>query len=465
MTDDTAAKLESVPFRITHPELIDARRYHDEGFFKAENQNLWPHAWQMACRLEEVPEPGDYTVYNILDRSVLMIHTSAGVKGFINTCRHRGLRLASGPGHCGPNGIVCPFHGWRWNADGENTFVFGRQIFTPDIIEKAQIDLVPVRTEHWAGCAFINFDDRAPGLVESLGPVVDKLNNRQVDKLRAEWWYGTVIPCNWKIAMEAFHESYHVMQTHRQLWDETPNSSLHYGPDFDGTACNVGQTGSDLTNQLIKFHGTISDGMGGGIYHQSEVAILERFRDMDVPQDPAQASGAFYKAATDAIVADTERMGAASFDLLTAMHDQNYVEFIFPNFFLLPGFRSFASYRIRPITAETCLMEIWCLVPREEGCTAQSPTEPIMLPYDSQDFPLIPKQDYSNLPLQQLGLHGLDFMRIGKGTGGDMDGEGLISNYQRVLDGFLARLDHETLKKAQNVANSGFQVGILDIGY
>ena len=55
-------------------------------------------------------------------------------------------------------------------------------------------------------------------------------------------------------------------------------------------------------------------------------------------------------------------------------------------------------------------------------------------------------------------------MRIAKGTG-VWDGEGLISNYQRVLDGFLAGLDHKTLAKAQNVSNSGFDAGILDIGF
>lgn len=464
MSQDIAAKLGKVPFRITNPELIDARRYYDEGFFHAEKEKLWPQVWQMACRLEEIPKLGDYTIYNILDRSVLMINTKDGVKGFINTCRHRGVRLAHGPGHCGSEGLTCPFHGWRWNANGENSFVFGRQIFSPEIIDKAQIDLVPVRTETWAGCAFINFDDQAPSLRASLGPVTAKLDKRNVDKLRAEWWYGTVIPCNWKAAMEAFHESYHVMQTHRQLFDKTPNATLQYGRAFENRPVNEGLTGKQLANQFIDFHGNISEGMGGGIYHQSETALLEQLREMDVPEDPAGAIGHFYKAATDIIVEDTKARGAESFDIAAALQDQNAVEFIFPNFFLLPGFRSMASYRVRPLTAETCLMEIWCLVPRVEGSDDEPLTEPVMLPHDSADFPVIPRQDYANLPLQQLGLHGLDYMRIGKGTG-HFDGEGLISNYQRVLDGFLAGLSHGTLQHAQNVANSGFQVGILDIGY
>ena len=62
----------------------------------------------------------------------------------------------------------------------------------------------------------------------------DELNG--VENLRAEWHYGTVLPSNWKIAMEAFMEGYHTMQTHPQLHWLSPRSDL--GPD--GGACFTG---------------------------------------------------------------------------------------------------------------------------------------------------------------------------------------------------------------------------------
>ena len=86
-----------------------------------------------------------------------------------------------------------------------------------------------------------------------------------------------------------------------------------------------------------------------------------------------------------------------------------------------------------------------------------------MLPYDSGDFPEIPRQDYSNLPIQQTGLHNLDVMRIGSGIG--MGGEGMISNYQRLIDGYIAGRDPQVLAKASGVVNSGFDAPILDIGF
>ena len=85
--------------KITNPELIPTPRYYDPQFFELEKQHLWPRVWQMACRLEEIPAVGDYTVYTILDHSVLLLHTPDGVRAFRNACRHRGVRLEIGRAH------------------------------------------------------------------------------------------------------------------------------------------------------------------------------------------------------------------------------------------------------------------------------------------------------------------------------------------------------------------------------
>ena len=137
------------------------------------------------------------------------------------------------------------------------------------------------------------------------------------------------------------------------------------------------------------------------------------------------------------------------------------VEYMFPHFFLLPMIAAMSSYRIRPLTPETCLFEIWSLVLRPEDEEYDTPKQPTFLPYDSQEFPEIPRQDYYNLPLQQLGLHAVGFeeMRL------SFSHEGLISNYQRLIDGYLAGIDPQLLAKAQHVVNSGFEAPIADIGF
>src|SRR5690348_10258845 len=145
MTASDTAKLETVPLRVTHPRRIPSQRYYDPAFFELERQRLWPHVWQMAARLEEIPEVGDWVEYKILDKSVIVVRTKSGVKAFHNVCRHRGVQLAQGRGSCEVQGFVCPFHGWRWNIDGENTFVFGRQMFDEESLKAAEINLKPCR--------------------------------------------------------------------------------------------------------------------------------------------------------------------------------------------------------------------------------------------------------------------------------------------------------------------------------
>ena len=96
------------PFPITNPELVPAKRYYDDEFFRLEKEAVWPHVWQMACRLEEISRIGDYTTYEIFDRSVILLNTNAGVKAFHNACRHRGVKLARGKGNCAGRGFRCP---------------------------------------------------------------------------------------------------------------------------------------------------------------------------------------------------------------------------------------------------------------------------------------------------------------------------------------------------------------------
>ncbi len=461
MSTNITGDMMAVPFRVTNPERIPAERYYDPGFFELERQKVWPHVWQMACRLEEIPEVGDYVEYTILDKSVIIVHTRNGVKAFHNACRHRGVRLASGPGNCRKQGFICPFHGWRWNAEGENTFVFGKQIFSDDLLEKAEIDLKPCRVEFWAGSAFINFDDAAPSLLESLGPVADRINARNADKLQMDWWYGTVLPTNWKLAMEAFMEGYHTMRTHPQLQALSALGNP-YGTDAEGLSPNRNLDARQVVNMHVDFLGRLSSGMGGMV-HESEVAVIEKLRDMEVPEDPMAATMAFYAKANEVVTRDGLARGAPMFDIAKVSQEVEFhaVEFMFPHYFLLPMLGAMSSYRIRPLTPETCFFEIWSLVLRPEGEAYDTPKQPTILPHDSPDFPEIPRQDYSNLPLQQLGLHagGFEFMRLGK------DNEGMISNYQRLIDGYLAGLPADKLAKASQIVNAGFEGPIADIGF
>src|SRR5262249_17957429 len=132
----------------------------------------------------------------------IVVRTKDGVKAFHNACRHRGVPVVAegGHGNCRTQGFVCPFHGWRYNMDGKNTFVYGRHFFSEAQLDQADLSLRPCRVEVELGCAFINLDDKAPSFRDCIGPLVSRLEAWRVDDLRAEWWYATVLPANWKTA-------------------------------------------------------------------------------------------------------------------------------------------------------------------------------------------------------------------------------------------------------------------------
>jgi nitrite reductase/ring-hydroxylating ferredoxin subunit len=452
--------------KITDPEKIPAGRYYDEAFFKLECEYLWSHAWQMACRLEQIPNVGNWIDYEILGKSVIVVRTAEGVKAFHNHCRHRGVPLTEGShGNCKTKGFICPFHGWRWNMEGECTFVYGKNMFSADLLEKDELALRPCRVELWGGCAFINFDDDAPSYRESIGPVGKRLEAHGAEDVRAEWWYATVLPANWKIAMEAFMEGYHVMKTHPQLQQTVPMLyNMRYGNDTGGSGVPINPDMSTKDNILAQFEHLklLNSGMAGMVTAK-ELDIAGDLLDADLPANPAEAVPLWYHMVQEQI---TKRLRAAGGDVpdlnaVAVSHPVNAVEFLFPNYFLLPFFTGMSSYRIRPLGPESCLFEIWSLVPVSKGEELAAPMEPIILPYDSQDFPMIPRQDYSNIPLQQKGMHskGLAYLRLAKNV------EGLISNYQRLIDGYIERRPMEQLARANQVLGGNFDGKIADLGF
>jgi nitrite reductase/ring-hydroxylating ferredoxin subunit len=458
---EAAAAAGDVPFKVTNPERIPAQRYYDAAFFELEREKLWPRVWQMACRLEEIPEVGDWVEYRILDWSVIVVRTRSGVKAFHNACRHRGVQLASGHGSCEVQGFVCPFHGWRWNIDGENTFVYGRHLFSEAQLEQAELNLRPCRVEFWGGCAFVNFDDAAAPLLECIAPLAERCDPRKVEKLKIEWWHSAILPTNWKLAMEAFMEGYHVMRTHPQL--QEANLPL---PGFDAYAPPgyVPSTGKLDTQKLVEmainFSAVLSEGMAG-MCHARDVAVMNDLKQrVQLPEDPGAAIMEWYRLLNDEITAHNRAQGIDYPDL-NQLANIAPVQFCFPHYFMLPTFGNMAAYRIRPLGPETCLFEIFSLILYPEGEQRERPVAPVPMAHDDPRFPPIPQQDYSNLPMQQLGLHakGFEYMRLSHRV------EGMISNYQRLIDGFLGDVEPEKLVRGTQVASGGMDDPIMDLGF
>ena len=441
-----------VPHAVELPDRIPKQRYLDPDFFDLEGERLWSRVWQMACRLEEIPRPHDFVEYRILDQSIVVVRTEdMGVLAFQNACRHRGVRLVQGGGNCA-DGFTCPFHGWCYGPDGTNTGIPRRRTFAEHNLEGGDIDLTPVRCERWGGCAWINLDAGAPPARECLEPAATSLDAWKVDSLRTEKWYACRLPVNWKLAIEAFVEMYHVTRTHPQLVIPT-RFGRRDDERFDPRA---------FVDADIEYLRAMSDGMDG-MCHRDDVRIAEQLRGIELPGDEAQATATWNRALNDAVVRWHRDAGHDVPDLndldarglnLTFFHG-------FPHYFVLPMYSGASSYRFRPLGPEETLMEIWSLGRFPAGQEPEPPPPPEVWECDDPRWPAIPAQDFSNLPRQQAGLHarGFEFMRLSEGL------EGHVSNFERTIDGFLGGRPYDELLPALRAVNVyPFEQPILDLG-
>ncbi len=435
------------------PDRVPKERYFDPDFYELECEQLWPRVWQMACRLEEIPEANDFTTYEFLDQSIVVVRTEdMGATAFQNACRHRGVQIVQGQGTC-ERGFQCPFHGWRYGPDGMNAGVTQKRTFAEHNLAPDDINLVPVRCEVWGGSAWINLDPDAPPLRESFEPAASMLEAWKIESLRTELWFAARLPVNWKLAIEAFVEMYHVVQTHPQLIIPTRFGKTD-DADFDARA---------FIEADIQYLRAMSEGMAG-MCHANDVAVAEGLRDIELPADPTEAKATWNRTLNDAVMSWHQNRGSDVPDLndldarginLTFFH-------CFPHYFVLPMYSSASQYRFRPLGPEETLMEIMSLTRFPEGDERGKPTAPEAWGADDPRWPPIPAQDFSNLPRQQQGLHakGFEYMRLSAGL------EGHVSNFERTIDGYLAGLPHEQLLPAQRAVNVyPFDKPIADLGF
>jgi nitrite reductase/ring-hydroxylating ferredoxin subunit len=441
-----------VPFAMDMPDRVPKERYYHPDFYELEMKHLWPRVWQMACRLEEIPNPRDFVEYEFLDQSVVVVRMDDGGAGaFQNACRHRGVRVVQGRGTC-ENGFTCPFHGWCYGPDGTNAAVTRRKTFSAHNMVKEDLNLTPVRCELWGGCAWINLDDGAPPLRRCIEPMATILDAWKMASLRAEWWYACRLPANWKLAQEAFFEQYHVLEAHPQLRipSRVPPGKVD---EFDPQAWLDGE---------LQYLRVMSQGMDGMV-HAQDVRIAEQLRDeIELPADPMRAGSTWHRAYNDAVTSWHRAAGHDMPDLneLDADGLNEPMGYVFPHFFVLPMYSSASSYRFRPLGPEETLMEIWSLTRYPEGKEPSAPPPPEEWTPDDPRWPAIPTQDFSNLPRQQRGLHakGFEYMRLSAGI------EGHISNFHRLLDGFLAGRPYEDLLSALPKVNvNPLEMPVVDI--
>lgn len=412
---------------------ISIERYFSKAWHDREVETVWRKTWQMACRVEELESVGDHVVYDIVHDSVIVVRSKPDeIRAYINSCLHRGTQLRAEGGTV--NKFRCPFHGFTWSLDGKLTEVPGEWDFPH--LNRKEFCLPEAKVGVWGGFVFINFDKDCEPLESYLEILPEHFASFGLEDRYVAAHVAKIMPCNWKLGMEAFIESYHIPSAHPQV--------LAYYGDVN-TQYDV-WPGVRHVNRMISMQGLPSPSLGPV---PAETTVEHMRRDMPFfggrPIEVGPGESPRAKLAERA----RERIGRSTGRDMSQLSDSESLDLIeyllFPNMVPWGGQTVPVTYRFRPYgdDPEQSIMEIYFLFaknadgthPPAAKTTWLGPEETWSGAPELGASGMVADQDTDNLKRIQRGL------RASKKPGVTLANyqESRIRHYHQTLDAYMAR--------------------------
>jgi len=194
------------------PLPVSTSTYTDPVRFQAERRHIFGKVPLLAGISAELPQPGSILLFDGAGPSIFIVRTENGsLNAFLNMCPHRGARLVNDTR--GRLSFVCPFHAWRFNAEGDLVQRPLNEAFLPSE-GKPTLVRVPVAEKH--GLIFVRCQ---PGtgeidIDEFLGPMLPLIRSFDMAGASLIKSDQLAVETNWKLAVDISCEGYHVPATH-----------------------------------------------------------------------------------------------------------------------------------------------------------------------------------------------------------------------------------------------------------
>jgi len=203
-----------VESEISRAWTLPAELYHDPTVFAVEKEKIFAATWQVVGHRDQVANAGDYFTTELIGEPLLLVRGGdQQLRGFYNVCRHRAGPAAEG---CGSRKLFrCGYHGWTYGLDGK--LISATEI---DGVENFCVDdfaLKPVRVEEWFNLIFVNLDENAAPLRESLGNLPAQAEKFAFTGMKLFERRTYDMNCNWKTYVDNYLEGYHLPSVHPGL--------------------------------------------------------------------------------------------------------------------------------------------------------------------------------------------------------------------------------------------------------
>jgi phenylpropionate dioxygenase-like ring-hydroxylating dioxygenase large terminal subunit len=209
--------------RLTTPEMaqiepctsyVGVLQYLDAAAHRREVDAIWSRLPLPLALSQDLPAGGSYRAVTVAGVSVLLTRTRTGeVKAFLNACSHRGTRLlGSDEGGCGLK-LVCPYHAWTYNLEGQLMGLPRPEVFVG--FDKTQYGLTPLPCREAGGLVWASLDRDARVDEHTIGAdFIGDLDAIGLPGMRVFRSQSFDLQANWKLVTDAFLEGYHVTRLH-----------------------------------------------------------------------------------------------------------------------------------------------------------------------------------------------------------------------------------------------------------
>lgn len=427
------------------PVICPVEAYISEEYARAERDKLWRKVWLQAGRVEDIPEPGNYLTYDILDDSVLIVRTPSGeIKAHHNVCTHRGRRLVdTPPGMRNARGkkmkFVCGFHAWNFDLDGNCTHAAQKDDWQGALTDD-RTKLGKVSVDTWGGFIWINLDPNCEPLRDYLEPAATMLDPFELQNMRPRWRFWTVFDCNWKVALEAFNETYHVPGTHPEFtpfgdftgWakPQGKHSFIGYdtgtGPKENASKLRLGRGDPRITTAKMQKY------TWEGVNTNTTQTLVDVAQTLPEVLPEGTPAAEVLKYWLDTARAIDEKRG-----VVWPKIDPEHVAKsgtawqLFPNQQIGHAVNNMLCYQARPygFNPDKCYFEVAVYELYPEGEVPETEwtyAEP-------KDFPYVLKQDFSNMAAVQRGMKNIGY----RGNIPNPKAEGAVVSLHRNLARYM----------------------------
>lgn len=194
--------------------------FYDQKIYDLELERIFARCWLFVAHESQISRAGDYVSAYMGQDNVLIVRQKDGsIKGFLNSCPHRGNKLCfSDTGNT--RQFICNYHGWSFAINGDLKGMHASEAFDATGFDPSGYGLHEVaQIDSYHGLIFATFDPEAPSLAEYLGDMRYYLDAVfDMDDEGTEFIGGcvkSVIRCNWKFAAENFvGDALHAGWTH-----------------------------------------------------------------------------------------------------------------------------------------------------------------------------------------------------------------------------------------------------------